>query len=98
MNWRRKNIDLLLKKGLLFGFLSTLLLFVAWSKFFRREASYNIMSAGGSEEAHVAPYLGAKIRLITKANIRYEGILYDLNTEESTVALTSGAWNVKMLE
>ena len=33
------------------------------------------------------PYLGSKIALISNAEIRYEGILHQINTEESTISL-----------
>lgn len=36
------------------------------------------------------PYIGSKISLISMLDIRYEGILYQVNSEESTIALSKG--------
>ncbi len=37
-----------------------------------------------------AAFIGSKISLISNAEIRYEGILYQVNTDESTVTLAKG--------
>lgn len=37
------------------------------------------------------PYIGAKISLISKGDIRYEGTLYSIDMNESTIALHNGA-------
>lgn len=44
-----------------------------------------------SAEAMPQSYIGSRICLISKSEIRYEGILYTIDMKESTIALQHGA-------
>lgn len=45
------------------------------------------MASLGSDGNPTIPYLGSKISLISKSEIRYEGILYTVDQAQSTISL-----------
>lgn len=47
-----------------------------------------------SAEAMPQSYIGSRICLISKSEIRYEGILYTIDMKESTIALQHGALQI----
>jgi hypothetical protein len=47
---------------------------------------------------NASPYLGSLISLISMAEIRYEGLLYEVDTNESTIALTKGSKNGSVMQ
>ena len=40
--------------------------------------------------ANSVPYIGSRMSLVSKAEIRYEGFLHEIDTQNTTVTLKNG--------
>ena len=49
-----------------------------------------VIPSNNMAEAEGVPYLNSLISLISKSDIRYEGILYTINMDDSSIALSQG--------
>lgn len=50
----------------------------------------NASKSGGGGGGEVDAYVGSLISLVSRSDIRYEGFLYQLNSHDSTIALSHG--------
>lgn len=53
-----------------------------------------MMGGGDGGGGNTNQFIGSKISLISKSEIRYEGILYSLDLEEATISLQKGGFAI----